>query len=258
MPIEEDFTNALRAELSDCEPDLYVILTEGVRIGRSHRRRRLRLLIGSAVLVAGGLAGALVPVLPGVSRSAGRPGLVAVVPATTPSRAPLPSHSPLPSATPSPTHSPLAGEPYLDDLPMDQVMVLLRGLLPSGVVLSRPAPKQGVVSPQLWLDDGHGRCLLMVSVFRMDPQQTAQARAQLRTVAAPRADGTLASAQQFRGPGYAPYQFVQAVRPDGLVVLMTLSQAPTPNAEPVRSAPVLSAAQLTAIATSPVWATGEQ
>ena len=258
MPIEEDFTNALRAELSDREPDLDTILTASIRIGRSHRRRRLRLLIGSAVLVTGGLAGALVPVLQGEARSAGRPGLAAVAPATAPSSSPLPSRLPLPSATPSPVRPPLAGVPYLDDLPVDQVMALLRGLLPPGVVLSRPAPEHGVPSPLLWLDDGHGRCFTAVSVFRMDPQQTAQERAQLRTTVSPRSDGTLASVQQFRGPGYAPYQLVEAVSPDGLVVLMTLSQAPAPNAEPVRSSPLLSAAQLTAIATSTVWATGQQ
>ncbi|MEZ0092251.1 LytR C-terminal domain-containing protein [Streptacidiphilus sp. EB129] len=63
MPIEEDFTEALRATLLRYEPDTRSIVQAGVRNGRLRRRRRAAALLagGTAALALVGLGAAVVP-----------------------------------------------------------------------------------------------------------------------------------------------------------------------------------------------------
>ncbi|MER6567857.1 hypothetical protein ABT288_17175 [Streptomyces sp. NPDC001093] len=249
MPIEEDFTNTLRAELSSCKPDVLVILSEGVRRGRRRRRQRAALLACVAVLLSGGITGLLLPEPEHPTGAAGEPHTVAVAPATPPPRTPTPRASPpaVSRTTPWAWSS-------------EAVLLRFRALVPAGITVApgRP-PAAGAESfvRYVELDDGRGACWLAISAHQLVKDQLRQQHGYMLTVTSPLPDGTLVHTQQIQHqPGMAPYQVVDALRSDGMDVLMTLSSASYPDRAPVRSAPILSAAQLIAIATSPKWAPG--
>jgi hypothetical protein len=247
VPIEEDFTNTLRAELSSCEPDLLVILADGVRRGRRRRRRRAAVLSGAAVLLAGGLVGALSPSLTHPT-GAPRPDMVVAVPSMPP------PHTPLPSASPSLA----AAQPWAwSATAVDQRLL---SLLPSGITVTQgpsPDPASGAVT-YFQLDDGGGACWLAISAQQLAGTMLAQQRRLMATGTTGLADGTRVVVRQIPAQaGVAPSQQVSALMPDGMDVEMTLSSASYPNRTSARSSPILTADQLTTIATSPQWETGQ-
>ncbi|WP_046732708.1 hypothetical protein [Streptomyces humi] len=236
MPIEEDFTEALRTTLLTFEPPATPSLVQaGVRNGRRRRRRRAMAvgLSGAAVLALVGLGAAAVPGLLSDGRTGHRAIAGPAASATTPSATA--------SATPKPT--------FTGTLPADRALATLAALLPTG--LTRSSPPGGGRSGQLWVDDGHGKSLLEVHVSRQT--STTAIRSHVFAGTTPLADGTLIESRQ-TPPGTGPgHETVNVLHPDGLYVTLMQWQAASQNAPSTRSAPIMTLAQLRAIATSSRW-----
>ncbi|GAA2501731.1 hypothetical protein [Streptomyces longisporus] len=232
MPIEEDFTEALRTTFQPFEPpNTPSLLQAGLRNGRRRRRRRATALgvSGAAVLALVGL-GALV--VPG-QLSHGRTNADRTLAD--------PAVSATASAAPKPT--------FTGTLPADRALATLTPLLPTG--LTHSTPPGGRRSGQLWVDDGHGKSLLEVHVSRQT--STTEIRNHVFAGTTPLPDGTLIQSRQ-SPPGTSPgHQTVNVLHPDGLYVTLMEWQAPTQNGPSTRSTPILTLGQLRAIATSSRW-----
>lgn len=101
------------------------------------------------------------------------------------------------------------------------------------------------------MDDGHGTSLLEVHVSRQ--ASTAAIRSHVFAGTRPLADGTLIATRQ-APPGTDPgHATVNVLHPDGLYVTIMVWQAPSQNTPSTRTTPILTPAQLQAIATSPQW-----
>ncbi|MEV6022334.1 hypothetical protein [Streptomyces sp. NPDC052036] len=101
------------------------------------------------------------------------------------------------------------------------------------------------------MDDGHGKSLLEVHVSRQT--STTVIRSHVFAGTTPLADGTLIESRQTppgTGPGHAA---VNVLHPDGLYVTIMQWQAPSQNTPATRTTPILTLAQLRAIATSSQW-----
>ncbi|MCX4434242.1 MULTISPECIES: hypothetical protein [Streptomyces] len=236
MPIEEDFTEALRTTLLTFEPpNTPSLLQAGVRNGRRRRRRRATAVgvSGAAVLALVGLGAAVVPGLLSDGRTADHTIARPAASATT--------GSATASATPKPT--------FTGTLPVDRALATLTALLPTG--LTHSSPPGGRQSGQLWVDDGHGKSLLEVHVSR---QTSASAiRSHVFAGTKPLADGTLIKSRQ-APPGTDPgHETVNVLHPDGLYVTIMEWQAPSQNGPATRTTPILTPAQLRVIATSSQW-----
>jgi hypothetical protein len=244
MPIEEDFTNTLRAELSSRDPDTRILLAGAMHRGRRRRRRRVSLLSVAAVVLLAGTTGVIVRSLPQAAGPA-RPSVVTVVPATPPS-----SSSPSAAATtsPSPASTPQG------QLQGDQIEARLKALLPAGITVSIPTNLAGDTEQSNFeLDDGNGKSFLAVQAqWLADP---TSARDYLRTVTTPRPDGILVQIEQIPYQrGIVRNQVVNLLSPGGFSLGMNLSQAAVPDqVATARARPILTAAQLMALATSPEW-----
>ncbi|MDX3756257.1 MULTISPECIES: hypothetical protein [Streptomyces] len=236
MPIEEDFTEALRTTLLTFEPpNTPSLLQAGVRNGRRRRRRRATAVgvSAAAVLALVGLGAAVVPGLLSDGRTADRTIAGPAASATT--------GSATASATPKPT--------FTGTLPADRALATLTALLPTG--LTHASPPGGRQSGQLWVDDGHGKSLLEVHVSRQT--STTAIRGHVFAGTTPLADGTLIESRQ-APPGTDPgHETVNVLRPDGLYVTLMEWQAPSQNGPSTRTTPILTPAQLRAIATSSQW-----
>ncbi|MEU1408429.1 hypothetical protein ABZ471_40085 [Streptomyces sp. NPDC005728] len=236
MPIEEDFTEALRTTLLTFEPPNTPSLVQaGVRNGRRRRRSRATAVgvSGAAVLALVGLGAAVVPGLLSGSRTADHTLTGPAASATT--------GSATASATPKPT--------FTGTLPAGRALAILTALLPTG--LTRSSPPGGRQSGQLWVDDGHGKSLLEIHVSRQT--STTAIRNHVFAGTTPLADGTLIKSRQ-APPGTGPgHEAVNVLHPDGLYVTIMEWQAPSQSAPSTRTAPILTLAQLRAIATSSQW-----
>ena len=235
MPIEEDFTEALRTTLLTFEPpNTPSLLQAGLRNGRRRRRRRAAVGVsGAAVLALVGLGATAVPGLLFDGRTADHTLAGPAASATT--------GSATASATPRPA--------FTGTLPADRALATLTGLLPTG--LTHSSPHGGRRSGQLWVDDGHGKSLLEVHVSRQT--STTAIRSHVFAGTTPLADGTLIQSRQ-SPPGTEPgHEAVNVLHPDGLYVTIMQWQAPSQNAPSTRTTPILTLAQLRAIATSRQW-----
>ncbi|MER5825409.1 hypothetical protein ABT086_24910 [Streptomyces mirabilis] len=236
MPVEEDFTEALRTTLMTLEPpNTPSLLQAGVRNGRRRRRRRATAVgvSGAVVLALVGLGAAVVPGLLSDGRAADRTIAGPAASATT--------GSATASATPKPT--------FTGTLPADRALAILTALLPTG--LTHSSPPGGRQSGQLWVDDGHGKSLLEVHVSRQT--STTAIRSHVFAGTTPLADGTLIESRQ-APPGTDPgHETVNVLHPDGLYVTLMEWQAPSQNGPATRATPILTPAQLRAIATSSQW-----
>ncbi|MGW3248073.1 hypothetical protein [Streptomyces sp. NPDC001070] len=236
MPIEEDFTEALRATLLTLEPpSTPAFLQAAVRDGRRRRRRRAAAVgvSGAAVLALVGLGAAVVPGLLSDGRT-DDPTLAGPAASAT-------TGTDTASATPKPT--------FTGALPADRALATLTALLPTG--LTHSSPPNGRQSGQLWVDDGHGKSLLEVHVSRQT--DTTAIRSHVFAGTTPLADGTLIQSRQ-APPGTDPgHEAVNVLHPDGLYVTIMQWQAPSQNAPSTRTTPILTLAQLRAIATSSRW-----
>ncbi|MBW8796268.1 MAG: hypothetical protein JF597_22515 [Streptomyces sp.] len=236
MPIEEDFTEALRTTLLTFEPPNTPSLVQaGVRNGRRRRRRRATVVgvSGAAVLALVGLGAAAVPGLLSVGRTTHHTIAGPAASATT--------GAATASATPKPT--------FTGSLPADRALAILTALLPTGLTHSIP-PGSGR-SGQLWVDDGHGKSLFEVHVSRQT--STTAIRSHVFASATTLADGTLIQSRQ-APPGTDPgHETVNVLHPDGLYITIMQWGAPSRNAPSTRSTPVLTLAQLRTIATSSQW-----
>ncbi|MFG2477093.1 hypothetical protein [Streptomyces fagopyri] len=236
MPIEEDFTEALRTTLLTFEPPgAPSLVRAGVRNGRRRRRRRAAAVgvSGAAVLALVGLGAAVVPGLLSDGRTADHTLAGPAASATTgPGTA---------SATPKPT--------FTGALPADRALATLTALLPTGLTHSIP-PGSGR-SGQLWVDDGHGKSLFEVHVSRQT--STTAIRSHVFAGVTPLADGTLIQSRQTPSGTDPGHQTVNVLHPDGLYVTVMQWQAPSQNAPSTRTTPILTLAQLRVIATSSQW-----
>ncbi|MHB9860461.1 hypothetical protein [Streptomyces sp. YIM S03343] len=236
MPTEEDFTEALRTTLLAFEPpNARSLVQAGVRNGRRRRRRRAAAVgvSGAAVLALVGLGTTVVPGL----LSDGRP----TDPTHTGPAASATTGSATASVTPRPT--------FTGALPGDRALATLTGLLPPG--LTHSSPPGGLRSGQLWVDDGHGKSLLDVHVSRQT--STTAIRDHVFAGATASADGTLIQSRQ-APPGTDPgHQTVNVLHPDGLYITIMEWQAPSQDGPSTRTTPILTLAQLRAIATSSQW-----
>ncbi|MEU6273735.1 hypothetical protein ABZ871_15205 [Streptomyces populi] len=236
MPVEEDFTEALRTTLLAFEPpNTPSLVRAGVRNGRRRRRRRATALGvgGAAVLALVGFGAAAVPGLLPDSRTAGH--------AATGPASPVTAGPTAKTTTPEPT--------FTGTLPADRALATLTALLPAG--LTHSSPPGGERSGQLWVDDGHGKSLLEIHVSRQT--STTAIRDHVFAGTTPLADGTLITSRQ-APPGTNPgHQAVNVLRPDGLYVTLMQWQAPSQNAPSTRTTPILTPAQLRAVATSSRW-----
>ncbi|MFF3196632.1 hypothetical protein [Streptomyces misionensis] len=236
MPIEEDFTEALRTTLQAIEPpNTHSLLQGGVRNGRRRRRRRA---------LAIGVSGAAVLALVGLGATIATGQLSGSRPANQTLADPAAS-SPTGSATASTTPKPT----FTGTLPPAQALATLTELLPTG--LSHSSPPGGERSGQLWVDDGHGKSLLEIHVSRQT--STAAIRSHVFAGTTPSADGTLIKTTQ-SPPGPGPgHQTVNVLHPDGLYITLMEWQAPDQNTPSTRTDPILTATRLRAIATSSQW-----
>ncbi|QLJ05768.1 hypothetical protein HZZ00_35275 [Streptomyces sp. NEAU-sy36] len=236
MPIEEDFTEALRITLQAFEPpNTHALLQGGVHSGRRRRRRRALAIgvSGAAVLALVGLGATIASGQLSGGRTADQTLTGPAASSTT--------GSATASATPEPT--------FTGTLPPARALATLTALLPTG--LSHSGPPGGERSGQLWVDDGHGKSLLEVHVSRQT--STAAVRGHVFAGTTPSADGTLIKTTQ-SPPGPGPgHQTVNVLHPDGLYVTITEWQAPSQNALSTRTTPILTTTRLRAIATSPQW-----
>ncbi|MCX4423830.1 hypothetical protein [Streptomyces mirabilis] len=236
MPVEEDFTEALRTTLLTLEPpNTPSLLQAGVRNGRRRRRRRATAVgvSGAAVLALVGLGAAVVPGLLSDGRAADRTIAGPAASATT--------GSATASATPKPT--------FTGTLPADRALAILTALLPTG--LTHSSPPGGRQSGQLWVDDGHGKSLLEVHVSRQT--STTAIRSHVFAGTTPLADGTLIESRQAPRGTDPGHETVNVLHPDGLYVTLMEWQAPSQNGPATRTTPILTPAQLRAIATSSQW-----
>ncbi|MER6732754.1 hypothetical protein [Streptomyces puniciscabiei] len=236
MPIEEDFTEALRTTLLTFEPpNTPSLLQAGVRNGRRRRRRRATALgvSGAAVLALAGLGATAVSGQLSDRRPADRTLAGPAASAT--------AGSPTASATPKPT--------FTGTLPADRALATLTALLPTG--LAHSSPPGGRRSGQLWVDDGHGKSLLEVHVSRQT--STTAIRSHVFAGTKPLPDGTLIQSRQAPPGTGLGHETVNVLRPDGLYITLMEWQAPSQNAPSTRTTPILTPAQLRAIATSPQW-----
>ncbi|MEU0813777.1 hypothetical protein [Streptomyces mirabilis] len=236
MPVEEDFTEALRTTLLTFEPpNTPSLLQAGVRNGRRRRRRRATAVgvSGAAVLALVGLGAAVVPGLLSDGRAADRTIAGPAASATT--------GSATASATPKPT--------FTGTLPADRALAILTALLPTG--LTHSSPPGGRQSGQLWVDDGHGKSLLEVHVSRQT--STTAIRSHVFAGTTPLADGTLIESRQAPRGTDPGHETVNVLHPDGLYVTLMEWQAPSQNGPATRATPILTPAQLRAIATSSQW-----
>ncbi|WP_051942705.1 class I SAM-dependent rRNA methyltransferase [Streptacidiphilus rugosus] len=147
MPVEEDFTNALRAELSAVEPDTPSLLQGALRSGRRRRRRQLTATLGGAAAV---LAVAVLVSTLGVTRhtdSLSRPT------AANPTASPAPS---TPSAVPAPVGA-------------QGLVAALESLLPHGGTVSDASGTPDVRTPAAALTyrNAQGGSLVRVSLSRL-------------------------------------------------------------------------------------------
>ncbi|MFF9213283.1 MULTISPECIES: hypothetical protein [unclassified Streptomyces] len=236
MPIEEDFTEALRTTLLTVEPpNTPSLVRAGVRNGRRRRRRRA-MAVGVCGAVALALVGLGVTVVPGHLVDGQTADHTLAGPAASAT-----TGSATASATPKPT--------FTGTLPADRALATLTALLPTGVTHS--SPPGGRRSGQLWVDDGHGKSLFEVHVSRQT--STTAIRSHVFAGTAPLADGTLIESRQ-APPGTGPgHQAVNVLHPDGLYVSIMEWQGPSQNAPSTRTTPILTLAQLRAIATSSKW-----
>ncbi|MEU1481282.1 hypothetical protein [Streptomyces sp. NPDC005760] len=236
MPIEEDFTQALRTTVPTFEPPhTSSFVQAGIRNGRRRRRRRAVAVgvSGAAALALVGFGAAIVPGLLSDGRPADHPLASPAASAQTGSAAA--------SATPKPT--------FTGALPADHALATLTALLPKG--LTHASPPGGERSGQLWIDDGHGTSLLEVHVSR--PASTTAIRDHVFAGTTPLADGTLIQSRQ-APPGTDPgHETVNLLRPDGLYLTLMQWQAPSQDTPSTRTTPILTPAQLRAIAASPRW-----
>ena len=236
MPIEEDFTEALRTALLTVEPpDTPSLVQAGVRNGRRRRRRRATAVgvSGAAVLALVGLGATVAS----GQLSGGRPADQTLAGPATSST----TGSATASATPKPT--------FTGTLPPDRALATLTALLPTG--LTHSSPPGGRRSGQLWVDDGRGTSLLEVHVSRQT--STTALRSHVFAGTTPLADGTLIESRQ-TPPGTGPgHEAVNVLRPDGLYVTLMEWQAPSQNTPSTRTTPILTPARLRAIATSTKW-----
>jgi hypothetical protein len=236
MPIEEDFTEALRTTLQGVEPPNVRSLAQGgIRSGKRRRRHRAIAVgvSGAAVLALVGAGAAVVSVQSSGGRSAGHT-----------------LTDPADSSTASAAAGQTAASPtFTGTLPAVKALATLTSLLPDG--LAHSSPPGGLLSGQLWVDDGHGKSLLEVHVSRQT--STTDIRSHVFAGTTPLADGTLVKTRQTPSGTSLGHQVVNVLHPDGLYVTLMEWQGPNQNAHSTRTTPILTLAQLRAIATSAQW-----
>ncbi|MBS2965878.1 hypothetical protein KGA66_22710 [Actinocrinis puniceicyclus] len=140
-----------------------------------------------------------------------------------------------------------------------KVIATLTGLLPSGLTKSDQSGQSGPA--ELIVDDGHGKSALEVNVqpnmtALADSMNCASRAGQNAVCSAPTLpDGTkeVVTRQPSANARNVVEWMVDALRPDGLRVVVFEFNAASASGPPTRPAPALTIAQLSQIATSQTW-----
>ncbi|WP_371502446.1 hypothetical protein OG871_35455 [Kitasatospora sp. NBC_00374] len=249
MSLEDDFSQALR-EAAEASPPAPLGLMAAGAAQRGRRRKRRRAVAASAAAVAAlGCLGALTLQLRPVAEAAG----------------PSVATSPASSATPT---APAVASP---SAPADsaRLLELFKSKLPADLALSGPVRRDPVPGTRLDLmvaaytaSDGHGTGGVEISLGRVVPWPGWPANVEgcsdvpnCTTTAQP--DGSyLTVYRPDRAVGGEQVWSACLRRPDGVTVLVSAGNVPGPGAglmEPYPNAPLLSPAQLSALALDPVW-----
>ncbi|GIG00939.1 hypothetical protein [Catellatospora citrea] len=253
----DDMRKALRTAIETDEPPIAdgpaAVFTTARRI-----RTRQRLVTVAAGVATLGLLAGVVSVL-GLGRTDD------VQPAV-----PVPQVAPA-SASPSPSPSTAGGCPCPTGAPAAaKVLAALKALLPTGSAVSQPASQDGFA--EVVITDRLGRTLVMVNVQPAFIQEGKPGAGDMRglltcggrslqrgTTCTERVldDGTrmvVTEGPETTGHDRIVQRTVDILRPDGVRVAVTAYNAVKPKGNtPTRKVPVLTLAQLEAMATSPRW-----
>ncbi|MGY0021443.1 hypothetical protein ACVHNB_21095 [Streptomyces sp. YJ-C3] len=157
---------------------------------------------------------------------------------------------PILAALPAPARRPA---PDIDQsLPASRITHLIADVLPRGVLVADRSGQPGY--GHLTVDDGHGKCLIAVTVQRWKPGDRTIGK--IFGKARQLADGTLLTTgtgpATNGGKGAIEWR-ADSLRTDGLRVLATEVNARAYRLQGTRRTPVLSPAQLTGIVLSDAW-----
>jgi hypothetical protein len=232
----DDLTDLMRRATEYVEPESTDLVERGIRRGVILRRRR-RALVGSAsasaVLAAAGMIFAGSQLIGGESAAA--PPVAGVPIVVTP------------SATPT-----AAG-------PNDTLQTL-KSLLPAGLKVSQPRTwGDNFIAASYVVDDGKGGSLIEVQVMTRQTQISCANEAHPENCTE-RPDGTIVLAEHTptrsaHGTPVAAATSVQLRYPDGRIIVVGNANSTAWKKAPItRAKPLLTVAQLTAIADSKAWA----
>ncbi|MFD8482227.1 hypothetical protein [Kitasatospora sp. NPDC059673] len=226
-------------------PDIPLLAMGGAARGRRRRRRRLALGSAAAMLAVSGVTAA---VLPNALRT-DSVGPAAVAPA--------------PSGDGVPDGARIPQEAHMVSAVAERLPKELRIVRSDGSAAGSAAIPTTQAWAELTLDDGHGQSLLAVRVnhggqrsARPCPDEPApDVKCQEETLE----DGSMVAVTQFTSQGKGPYRYagVEWTTPDGMRVTATSYNVGRKTGEWTRPEPLLSVAQLSALAIDPAWRTFE-
>jgi len=237
----DDLTDLMRRATEYVEPESTDLVDRGIRRGVVLRRRRSALVgsaSASAVLAAAGMIFAGSQMIGGGS-SAAPP--VAGVPMV---------------ATPSATSA--AARPPRQVTP-DDTLQTLKSLVPAGMKVSQPRTwGDNFIAASYVVDDGRGGSLLEVQVMTRQSQISCANEAHPENCTT-RPDGTIVLTEHTPGRSVlgTPVAAVSAVQlryPDGRIIVVGNANSTAWKKAPItRAKPLLTVAQLTALADSKAW-----
>jgi hypothetical protein len=236
-----DLTDLMRRATEDLEPESTDLVDRGVRRGVILRRRRSALVgftSAGAVLAAAGVIFAGSQMIGGESSAGTR---VAGVPIVATSRAPSVAAKPMRQVAPNET------------------LQTLRSLVPAGLKVSQPRTwGDNFIAASYIVDDGNGGSLLEVQVMTRKSQTSCANEAHPENCTI-RPDGTIVLTEHqpggsVRGMQVAAVSAVQVRYPDGRIIVVSNANSTAWKKAPItRAKPLLTVAQLTALADSTAW-----
>lgn len=234
-----DLTDLMRRATEDLEPKSSDLVECGMRRGAVLRRRRTALRgfasAGAVLATAGVIVGGNQLIGSNSSTDTPAAGLPTVVTSTASSAVVKPP------ATPNDT------------------LQTLRSLLPAGLEVSQPRTwGDNFIGASYVVDDGKGASLLEVQVMTRKSQISCANEAHPKNCTT-RPDGTIVLAEQqpgrsVKGLQVAAASTVQLRYPDGRIIVLGSANSTAWKKAPItRAQPLLTVAQLTALADSKAW-----
>ncbi|TCC54916.1 hypothetical protein E0H73_37585 [Kribbella pittospori] len=240
-PLNDNLPDLMNRATENLEPNATDLVERGIRRGQVLRRRRTALAGAGgafAVLATVGIVVAGTQALGG--RPSGQPPFAA-------------APTPAPTATSSGT-TPSAGQQ--DVATKKGILVTLQSLLPPGTRVSKPTSfGDDFIGASVRADDGKGASYVEVLIkTEKTPISCPPEHPENCTT---RPDGTLVIASTYAGTGLPSEprsNYVTIAHPDGRTISLGSANATAyKKAVPTRAKPLLSTAQLIAMADSPKW-----